>query len=210
MNKEIKRKSLKDGDVIELVIEDFGYVYMKYIDVINIFPQSSYPSLLRIYKSVYNAPVSPLTTLDRELLIAPLLIHGVKGIFKELNCKLIANEEVNSDEMILPDVKRGHPPLTGGFVEGNYEKMMVLRNLGDTDDYFFTKPKNVMHLEWSGAANISIIPFRIKLELLKLQGKDIKKEIGLKDWLEEEMYKRAINLPPYSKLDKSTRDFAIN
>ncbi len=48
--------------------------------------------------------------------------------------------------------------------------------------------------------NIEIIPFLIELEILKLQGKDIKREFGIKDWLEELYYEKHSKLPIYSNL----------
>ena len=209
MLEEIKRKKIIDGDIIEIEIKNFGYVYAKYINVLRIYPETSYPDLLRIYQKIYSKPITNLTSLDRELLIAPLAIAGIKGIFNILKCKIIGNEEVVIEEETLPDVKRGHPAFVGGYDDTQYDKWMVLKKLGDPTKFLLTKLENVKHLEWAGATNIEVLIFRIKLELFKLQGKDIKKEIGLKDWLEEEFYNRAINLPIYSKLDKSTRDFVI-
>lgn len=208
MLQEIKRKSLKNGDIIEIKIEEYGYVYAKYINVLLIYPETSYPDLLRIYKSVYVEPLDNLILLKRDLLIAPLAIAGLKGIFKTLHCKIIANETVEGEDEVLPDVKRGHPPFIGGYDDTKYEKWMVLKKLGDPTKFSFENYESVKHLEWAGATNVEVIKFRIKLELLKLQGKDIKKEIGLNDWLEEEIYKRAINLPIYSLLNKKDRDYS--
>ena len=38
------------------------------------------------------------------------------------------------------------------------------------------------------------------MEELKIKNKDIKKEFGLKNWLEEQYYKSFLYLPIYSKL----------
>jgi hypothetical protein len=208
MLKEIKRKQLVNGDIIELDIKNYGFLYAKYINILSFYPESSYPDLLRIYKKCYKSPIDKLELLDRELLVAPLAIAGIKGIVKTLGCKVIANEVVAKSEEILPEVKRGHPPFMNGYDESKYEKFMVLKNLGDVNSFYFSIPKKVKHLEWAGGTNVQSIMFRIKLELLKLEGKDIKKVEALKDWLEEEVYNRAINLPCYSKLDKPYRDKA--
>ncbi len=209
MLKKINRKKLKHGDVIEFYIQGLGYNYAKFVNVLQIFKSSSYPHALRIYKEVRKTKLEDVADLNRELLIAPIAISGGNGIIKVLNCEIIANEDFDKEEIILPDVKEGYPPFAGGYVEENYEKMEVLKNLGDVDDSFYAKPKNVKHLEWAGASNVEGIPFRIRLEQLKLHGKDIKKVDGLKDWLEENIYERAIRLPVYSKLKKNIRDFAL-
>lgn len=206
---EIKRKTLINGDVIEIEIKDYGYVYAKYINVLLIYPEASYPDLLRIYKTVYNKPLDKLIDINRQLLIAPLAIAGIKGIFKTLKCKIVLTENVSEEEKVLPDVKRGHPPFIGGYDETKYNKWMVLSKLGDTTKTTFSTLEKVRHLEWAGATNVEILPFRIKLEILKLNHKDIKKEEGINGWLEEEFYQRSINMPSYSKLEKSTRDFVL-
>jgi hypothetical protein len=51
MNK-IKRKRQKPGDILEIFIENFGYVYFKVIDVLKIKSDNSYPYLIRLYKKV--------------------------------------------------------------------------------------------------------------------------------------------------------------
>lgn len=208
MNKEISRKRLVHGDVLEIEIDNFGFAYFKYINVQKINPDSSYPDLIRIYKNLYEHPINNLESLDRELLVAPKLISGRSGIFKALKIRIVANENVFEEEKIMPDVKIGYPDHLYGFEEEKYEKWKVKKDMGDSIKSYFTTLDKVRHLEWAGAMNITVIPFRIKLELLKLQGKDIKLEYGLQDWHEEFIYLQSINLPVYSLLNPETRDFA--
>lgn len=209
MLEKIKRKKLKHGDVIEFHIQGLGYNYAKFINVNEIFKSSSYPHALRIYKEVRKTKLGDLADLNRELLIAPIAIAGGNGIVKVLNCEIIGNEDFDAEELILPEVKNGYPPFVGGYVEENYEKMEILKNLGDIHDFFYTKPQKAKHLEWVGAVSVEAISFRIKLEQLKLLGKDIKKVDGLNDWLEEHIYECSIRLPIYSKMKKNIRDFAL-
>jgi hypothetical protein len=208
--KEITRKRQKDGDILEIFIEDFGYVYFKYIDILKIKSDSSYPYLIRIYKKVYSESINNLQVLDRDLLIAPITISGSNGLMKALKLRIVVNEEIYENEKILPDVKNGSPIFVGGYDASKHEKWQVLKDLGDTMKASYIIDYNkVSHLEWGGAMNITGIPFRIKLELLKLEGKDIKKECKLKDWHEELIYEMSNKLPIYSKLDPKTRDYAF-
>lgn len=210
MDKEINRKRLIHGDILEIEIDNHGFVYFKYLNIQKFNPDSSYPDLIRIYKKVYDSPLYNPVSLDRELLIAPKLISGRLGIFKALNIRIVANENVFEEEKVMPDVKTGYPDHLYGFEEEKYEKWKVMKEMGDTMKSFFTTLGKVRHLEWAGAMNITGIPFRIKLELLKLQGRDIKLEYGLKDWHEELIYQQSINLPAYSLLNPETRDFAYS
>jgi hypothetical protein len=206
--KKITRQRQKSGDILQIYIDDFGYIYFKIIDILKFNPECSYQYLIRIFKDVYKEPLSEITQLNRDLLIAPIVIGGYNGLMKSLELIIISNEDIFENEKILPDVKRGEPINIYGYDHSKYSKWTVLRELGDTRNTYFTTLEKVKHLEWSGAINITGIPFRIKLELLKLQGKDIKVECGLKDWHEELIYEMAIDLPVYSNLDPKTRDFA--
>ncbi len=207
---QIKRKKLIHGDILEIEMPNYGFIYAKYINVLSFFTESGYPDVLRVYNKCEEKPIDRLEILNRDLLFAPQPIAGIKGIIKRLDCKIIANESVNQDEEILPDVKRGHPPFINGYDESKYEKFMVLRNLGDVKDYYFSTSEKVKHLEWAGALNIEGLIFRIKIELLKIENKDIKKEEGIKDWLEQEIYDRTIRLPCYTKIEKKYRDKAMD
>ena len=81
--------------------------------------------------------------------------------------------------------------------------------MGDVNDTFFTTIDKVRHLQWAGAINIEAIPFRIKLEISKLNNIDIKTATGLNGWLEEHIYEMYSTTPIYSLLDKNIRDYAL-
>lgn len=210
--KPITRKRQKAGDILEIYIEEFGYVYFKLMDIRKVKPDSSYPFMIRVYKTVYKKPIENISDLGRDLLFAPITISAYNGMMKLPNIRIIANEEeINDDEKILPEVKRGSPPFVFGYEGNKYDEFWVLKDLGDVlNVYMVNDYQKVRHLEWAGAMNIIGIPFRIKLELLKLEGKDIKEENGLKDWHEELIYEMTKDLPIYSRLDPKTRDFAYN
>lgn len=210
--KQITRKRQKAGDILEIYIEDLGYIYFKIIDILQIKSDSSYPYLIRVYKKIYKDPIHNIADLDRQLLIPPKTISAFNGIMKVLPLRILANEEeILQEEKVLPDVKDGSPIHKYGFDASKYKKWLVIKELGDTMNSYYTDDYDkVRHLEWVGALNVIGIPFRIKLELLKLQGKDIKTEYGLKDWHEEMIYQQTHDLPIYSELDTNTRDFAYD
>jgi hypothetical protein len=207
--KEIIRKKLLHGDILEIEILDYGFAYLKYLNIQKFNLNCGYPDLVRIYKGFYAKPIIELKELDRELLIAPITISGRLGIFKVLNIKIICNEEVLIEEEIMPDVKIGYPDDLFGFEIEKYEKMKVMKDMGDTINTYFTTLDKVKHLEWAGATNVRSIPFRILLENLKLQGKDIKEVFGINNFLEEIEYEKTKSMPIYSQLDIKTRDYAF-
>jgi len=50
-----------------------------------------------------------------------------------------------------------------------------------------------------------VILFLIELELLKQEGKDIQKEFGVKDWLEQIIYDAHSKLPVYTQLPENKK-----
>lgn len=190
----IKRKYLKHGDVVEIQLtHSKRFVYGKIIDPLKIHNPIKLPFFLRVYKSVYDSGISDLNCLSRELLLAPFYLVGQSAAITKFGWKIIGTENILEEEEFIPDTKSEWPmyPLKP-------EKWRYIRNF-DTKT-IFTDYDKVKHLDDSSGKNIEIIPFLIELEILKLQGKDIKREFGIKDWLEELYYEKHSKLPIYSNL----------
>jgi len=194
---------IKHGDFIEIPLEgEFGFGYAKFIDPKKISVDKDLLPIFHLYNYTSLKSLKDYKEIKKELLIAPVTVAGTNGINK-LGWRIIGNEPVLDDEKFLPDVKTSWPPV------GPSTKWAYYENLGDTTKMHFARLEQVEHLAWAESLEIDIVAFRITLELLKIMGKDIKNEIGLKDWLEEYEYKNAIGLPIYSELPDAKKGRAL-
>jgi hypothetical protein len=134
--------------------------------------------------------------------LAPFFLVGFSAAISKYKWTILKNEEVENTEEFIPDTKRSWPP----FVE-NPDKWGFITRF-DTH-LIFTEYENVKHLDDSTGKHVSVIPFLIELEKLKLEGKDIKNEMGLNDWLEEVTYKNHFHLPIYVNLSEELKGMAI-
>lgn len=89
------------------------------------------------------------------------------------------------------------------------ERWLYYEELGNPLKQHFADYDNVKHLEWKRILNIELVPFRIAMEKLKIEGKNIKDYIESMDRLEESEYNKSIDLPIYSKLLQKLRGRAI-
>lgn len=186
---------LKNGDILEIpLINGYGYAYAKFLNSKNVWEGKNIPDVLRVFTFRNITSVDTLNfDLLKDLLFAPVAISGSNGILKA-NWKIVGNEIITETDKFLPFVKSGWPQ----FLE-KPEKWVYYEDLGDTTKMFFEDFNNIKHLEFSRVLDISVVPFKITLEFMKLDKRDIKETYKM-NWLEEIEYKNSIDLPPYSSL----------
>jgi hypothetical protein len=193
-NMTTKRKYLKHGDIVEIALpRTKKFAYGKIIDPRKIKDPFDHPSFIRVFNSIQKDRIQDVKDLDRRLLLAPFWLVGQSAAVTKFGWKIIATEIVDAQEEFIPDTKTEWPKLSEKPEKWGYIKRF------DTNVIFADFHK-VKHLDKSSGKNIEIVPFLIELEILKIKGKDIKKEYGLKDWLEKEYYTIFSALPVYSNL----------
>lgn len=199
----IKRKYIKHGDIVEIPLPLTNrFAYGKIIDPSKINNPFDYAFFIRVYNFTSTDNISDVKKINRQLLFAPFWLQGQSAAITKANWKILSNEPVDLDEEFIPDTKRGFPIDTA-----NPEKWAYIKR-------FDTMPipaeyAKIKHLDYSSGKNIEIVPFLVELEILKQKGKDIKKEYGLKDWLEELYYKDFIDLPVYVDLPEKLKGRAV-
>jgi len=202
----MSRTVIKNGDIVQIPLSKYmsGYGYGKYIDAVKVFRGAiNLPSIIRLYSHITETPEQNPKMIRRDLLMAPIALVGIKGAHK-LGWKTIDNEQISEDDKFLPDVKSGWPPLIPVP-----ERWVYKEELGNPEKLHFAEYDNVKHLENSRLLNIEMVPFRIAMENLKLEGKNIKDIIKSMDWLEEAEYNSSYDLPPYSTLPENLKGRAI-
>jgi hypothetical protein len=194
-------QKIKNGDIIEIPLNNhYGYGYAKFLNSIKIWGNKNLPDVLRIFKFSSLKPVNDLgAILDRELLIAPVAIGGSKNLLKN-GCRVIGNELITETDKFLPHVKSGWPHF-----DTNPKKWIYYEDLGDTTKMHFADYDKVKNLEYSRVLDISILPFRIIMEQMKLEGKDIQSVKEKFDWLEDIEYKQSNSIAPYSSQNATVR-----
>lgn len=192
---------LKNGDIIEIPLNNqYGYGYAKFLNSKKIWENKNLTDILRIFKFSSLNPVDDCKVIpDRELLMAPVAIGGANGLIKS-GCRIIGNELITETDKFLPHVKSGWPHL-----DPSPKKWVYYEDLGDTTKMHFAEYDKLRNLEYSRVLHISILPFKITMELMKLEGKDIKSTRDVFDWLEDIEYKQSYDIDPYNKQNKSFR-----
>ncbi len=199
----IKRKYLKHGDIVEIHLPlTNSFAYGKLIDPRKISDPFEYPFFIRIYNFISKDNIADVKQVSRQLLLAPFWLQGQSAAITKTNWKILSNEPVDLNEEFIPDTKAEFPRGSE-----NPEKWAYIKRF-DTMP-IFTEYSKVKHLANSSGKNIEVVPFLVELEILKQKGKDIKKEYGLKDWLEELNYKNSIDLPVYVDLSDKLQGRAV-
>ena len=197
--KSYKRK--KSGQIFEISLKPFlnGYGYAKFIDISGINNNIGYPFIIRVYDFCSPSGLLEVEQLDGVgLLMNPIFISGANGIVK--NWKPIGFKTPEPNDFFIPYVRKSIDILYKRIAE--VDSWLVL---DDKRNYFDQKAYetiDVAHLDIDGATSIDLIPFRIALELLKKQGKDIK-EIHEIDFYQQEVYDRTITMPILSSIPSS-------
>jgi hypothetical protein len=188
------RKFLKHGDIVEILLPRTAkFAYGKIIDPRKLQEPFDFPLFIRLFNSFHHNKISDVQELNRQLLLAPFWLVGYSAAVTKFGWKIIATETVETDEEFIPDTKTEWPKFAKKPDKWGYIKRF------DTN-IIFTDFNKVKHLDNSSGKNIEVVPFIIETEILKIDGKDIKNEFGLKDWLETEIYKMYSDLPIYSML----------
>lgn len=190
----------KNGDILEIpLLLDYGYGYAKFLNSKKIWNDKDITDVLRVFNYTSPSRLNMIDDITRELLIAPVALAGASGIYS-LGWKTIGNEPIKDEDKFLPDVKTGWPPLLDPP-----QRWAYYEDLGSTTKMHFSEFHKVSHLEYSNLLNIEIIPFRITMEILKLENKDIKKMMPELDFLEEVQYRKSFDTPSYSKIPPEYR-----
>ncbi|MBX7154438.1 MAG: Imm26 family immunity protein [Candidatus Kapaibacterium sp.] len=196
----IKRKYLKHGDIVEIHLPlTNSFAYGKLVDPRKIRDPFEYPFFIRIYNFTCTEHIVDVSKINRQLLLAPFWLQGQSVAVTKANWKILANEPVDLHEEFIPDTKREFP-----IGSANPEKWTYVKRFNTIP--ISTEYAQIKHLDYSSGKNIEIVPFLVQLEILKQKGKDIKKEYGLKDWLEELYYKNFINMPVYVDLPEKLKE----
>ncbi len=192
----INIKYLKHGDIVKVPLSRTRqFAYGKIIDPKKIKEPLELPLFLRVYRSIHEDAITHLHEVSRELLLALFYLVGQSAAVSKMGWKIMTTEKVTVEEEVIPDTKMAWPPLSLNAEKWGYSKRF-------STNIIFADYEKVKHLDDSSGKNIEIVPFLIEMEVLKINGKDIKKELGLQDWLEEVNYKIFSALPVYSSLPK--------
>ncbi|MCD2425927.1 immunity 26/phosphotriesterase HocA family protein [Niabella pedocola] len=193
-------KRPKSGDVVEIpLLLDLGYGYAKYLDPRVVWETNDMPPVLRIFLFKSLIPIDSIGDIKRDLLIAPIGISGSNGIYK-IGWRNIGNEPVAEDEKFLPHVKTGWPPIIDPP-----ERWAYYEDLGDPTKMHFSEFHKISHLESSRVLNIETVSFRMTMEFLKLEGRDIKTLMPELDFFSAVEYSRSFTIPPYNIIPQQYR-----
>jgi hypothetical protein len=206
IGKKMKRSIVKNGDVLAVPLDKYmpGYGYVKYIDAIKVFRGAvNLPSILRVYNHFSDTPEQDPTSINRQLLMAPVAMSGKSGAHK-FGWQVVGREQISQEEKFLPHVKAGWPPLLPVPDRWSY-----FEDLGNTYKHHFAEYENVKHLEMNRLLNINQVAFRIVMEKLRIEGKSIKEFLTKMDYAEEAEYEISHDLPIYSQLPEHLKGRAI-
>ncbi|MGZ5281352.1 MAG: hypothetical protein ACXWEY_03660 [Bacteroidia bacterium] len=199
----MKRTNIKHGDVVEIYLPNVEkFCHGKIIDPKQIKTAIDLPHFLLVNNDVFSQPTLTLETLNRELLLAPFYIVGGSAAVTKFGWRIISNEHVSESEEWIPDTKEGWPLFSNPPQRWGYKTKYSTKLI-------FSEWEKVKHLDNGVGKNIEVIPFLIEQELLKIEGKDIQIEYGIKNWLEQIIYDNYKQLPVYSKLPNELKGKAI-
>lgn len=202
----MKQTNVKNGDILQIPLSKYieGYGYGKFLDPVKVWGGDiNLSGVILIYHFISKTQEDDIKEVDRELLLPPLAVSGIKGVSK-LGWRVIGNEFITEEETFLPHVKGGWPHLAS-----KPERWLYYEELGNSRKQHFADYEDVKHLEMNGQLNIELIPFRIAMEYLKIRGEDIKSQVEELNWLEEYEYNQSKDLPIYMKLPDKLKGRAI-
>lgn len=104
---------IKNSDILAIPLDKYisGYGYAKYLDSQKVWGKEiNIPGVLRICNFVTGSIEQDVSKINRDLLLAPVAVAGIKGIGK-LGWRVIANESILKEEEFLPQVKGGWPHM---------------------------------------------------------------------------------------------------
>lgn len=198
----MKKAIVSNGNIVQIPLSKYmaGYGYCKFLDPAQVWENDlNIPFVILIYNYITESSKCEIEEINRELLLPPMCIAGANGA-RKLGWTVVGNEAILEEEKFLPHVKSGWPHFAP-----EPERWLYFEELGNTTKQHFADYENVRHLEMNRLLNIELVPFRIVLESLKLEGKDIKDYVKGFDFLEEHEYNEVKNLQPYTTLPKELK-----
>ncbi len=189
-------KRIKNGDIIEISLENsFGFAYAKYLKANLVWKGLNLPDILRVFLYTSKMPLTNTSVINEELLLfAPISISG--SIYKQQwRHRIVGNSEIRIQDYFLPFVKSKWPPL-----DPDTNQWVYFENLGDTSTLKEASYEQVRHLEFSRQLALQNLPFKITLELMKLEDYNIETLKNNLSWIEKAEFDCSYDLPPYSKL----------
>ncbi|WP_207420064.1 Imm26 family immunity protein [Desertivirga brevis] len=187
------RTRIKNGNIYAITLPgDLGFAYAKCIKLLEIYPDCSYPILIRVYN--YRTPT--LTTnlekfIYKDLILCPLLIAGISPAVREGSWILVGHVPVTEEETIIPHYKRGEPddkPKNWYYVpEAAINKKVK------------TQFDAVKHLETLGAKGSELVGTKIAMALLQDEGKEITQFIPLDEFYQRHYYEEVTSIPAFYK-----------
>ncbi|WP_151088919.1 Imm26 family immunity protein [Hymenobacter baengnokdamensis] len=159
-------KRLKSGHVLRIpLLHGWGFAYAKYINVLHIANNNSYPDLIKVY-DYHSLNADEINTAKlTSYLMQPILLAGRLAIMREQRWQIIGEVPILSEDEELPDLRVpegtiadrmiiSHQPRPGATL---YTKNLALR------PYFETALYNVEHLEFLSAYPYDMIEASITM-----------------------------------------------
>jgi len=202
------RKKLKSGDILSIPLpRNLGFAFAKYIDLLSINPNSSYPDLIRVYDYKSKDQALDINDLkDCDLLLAPLLVGSLRPTVSKGIWTIVGNATITDQETKLPHYRTFGPPWINDEKEAK-EWFYVVD--ADISRKIKSKYDHVKHLEPLGASGTGIIELEIAFAFLIKEGKRIEDFFPLTKQMEKATYKKMMERPKYRDMSKEMRDKAI-
>lgn len=186
------RIKITSGDIYQITLPNkLGFAYAKCINLLEIYPDASYPILIRVYnyRSISPQPVQKF--IEKELVLSPLLIAGMLSSIKSGSWILLDQKPLQEGDIVIPNYKYGEP------YEEPKEWFYIIE--ADISKKVKVKYDDVKHLEKIGAIGSDLVRTKIAMALLQAEGKIIRSYFKLIKYYELEFYKQTITIPPYYK-----------
>lgn len=196
------RVKVKSGNTYQIILpNDLGFAYAKCINLLEIHHDARYPTLIRVYNYRSALPQRIHKFIDKQLILCPLLIAGILPSINNGTWKLIGNEPLQQEDIIIPHYKRGEPDESP---EGWFYVLDA-----DISKKVKSKYENVKHLEDIGATGSGLVGTKIAMALLQDEGKRIEDYFILNEYFEKEYYEEVTTIPAHYKQPESIRGKAI-
>lgn len=198
------KAKLKSGDILQIPLPNgLGFAYAKCINLLELDPDSSYPTLIRVYNYRSNIPeVDTHELISRDLILSPLLIAGILPAIKSGQWKVIDNVPVNDEEKRIPHYKKPEPD------EANVKDWYYLID-ADIAKKVKAEYESIKHLETIGATGSELVGTKIAMALLRDEGKNIADFFELNEYFEKAYYEQVKQIPAYYKQPETMRGKAI-
>lgn len=199
----VKKRYIRHGDIVEIKLPHLNrFSYCKVVEPKQLTRPINLPHFIRVYSDTYKQPIPSTEMLNRKLLLAPFYIVGGSAAITKFGWRVVSNEVVSEAEEWIPDTKEGWPLFSNLPEKWGYKQCY-------STELIFSEYERVSHLDDATGKNVEVIPFLIELELLKNEGKDIRTEYGINNWLEQTIYNSFIQLPVFTKLPEEIKGRAI-